>query len=104
RKAVLSYSYACKDGQVLLRRRPNENPLMPRMWELPELAAPATGSQPLLKLRHSITVTDYTVMVFPGKKQVLPNTRWVPLRSAERLPLTGLARKILRKIALASTP
>jgi A/G-specific adenine glycosylase len=102
RKAVLSYSYACKDGQVLLLRRPNESPLMPRMWELPELAAPATGSQPLLKLRHSITVTDYTVMVFPGKKQVLPNTRWVPLRSAERLPLTGLARKILREIEAGS--
>ena len=56
RKAVLSYSYACKDGQVLLRRRPNESSLMPRMWELPEMAFPATRSQPLLKLRHSITL------------------------------------------------
>ncbi|MGH9571580.1 MAG: A/G-specific adenine glycosylase, partial [Candidatus Angelobacter sp.] len=92
RKAVLSYSYACKDGQVLLRRRPNESSLMPRMWELPEMAFPATRSQPLLKLRHSITVTDYTVTVFRGKKQIFPNTRWVPLRNVERLPLTGLAR------------
>jgi A/G-specific adenine glycosylase len=77
---------------------------MPGMWELP-LTKADVQSAPLLKLRHSITNTDYTVFVFPGD---IGNGvtvrgvkgRWVSTRSIERLPLTGLARKILDRLEL----
>jgi A/G-specific adenine glycosylase len=68
---------------------------MPGMWELPA-AEPSNGNQtPMLKLRHSITTTDYSVLVFPANGCSSSATRWVPLRTAGKLPLTGLARKIL---------
>jgi hypothetical protein len=50
-------------------------------------------------LRHSITTTDYSVFVFAGEERTRRPGRWVPLRAAEQLPLTGLARKIIRQIA-----
>jgi hypothetical protein len=66
------------------------------MWELPELKAGTEKKSPLLKLRHSITTTDYTVFVHAGKNKKRPADQWVPLRSVYRLPLTGLTRKIIR--------
>ena len=68
---------------------------MPGMWELPEIANPEEASKVLLTLRHSITVTDYIVRV----RQCVPQRsqgRWVTSSRARGLPLTGLARKILR--------
>jgi len=94
RKATVNYTLARSNGAVLLRRRSLSGSLMPGMWELPASKA-TTKAAPLLKLRHSITVTDYTVLVFPGNVRQRHTDRWVPLRSLSRLPLTGLARKIL---------
>jgi hypothetical protein len=69
------------------------------MWELPTLSQ-HNGDQPLAKLRHSITDTDYEVSVFmiaPAKFRTSAlNPRWFARGQWERLPLTGLARKILR--------
>ncbi|HSS95781.1 MAG TPA: hypothetical protein VLK33_02060, partial [Terriglobales bacterium] len=66
-------------------------------WELP--ACNATGKQeamqPLMKLKHSITTTDYAVVVFAGN---LRKGQWVPLKNVERFALTGLTRKILRNL------
>src|SRR4029077_11283119 len=60
RKAILRYALVRRNGGVLLQKRPQQSSLMPGMWELPALAAaPARHAQPLLKLRHSITTTDY---------------------------------------------
>jgi hypothetical protein len=68
---------------------------MPGMWELPQTPSRnANGSS--LRLRHSITSTDYIVRV---TRQVAPKSekgRWVERRRVLALPLTGLARKILR--------
>ena len=70
---------------------------MPGMWELPEIKAARKLSElALLKLRHSITTTDYTVFVHDEQRRKRQDDRWVPLRSIERLPLTGLTRKIIR--------
>lgn len=97
RKAELHYALARKNGSVLLRQRNKQGSLMPGMWELPELEAARSQSKlPLLKLRHSITTTDYTVFVHVGRKRKSQADRWVPLRSVYRLPLTGLTRKIIR--------
>lgn len=102
RKAILSFALARRNGSVLLEQRPANSSLMPLMWDLPSLAAPpATG--PALKLRHSITITDYDVLVFSHQGRRRTSGRWVPLRAVRKLPLTGLARKILSRMALLSS-
>jgi hypothetical protein len=88
--------------------------LMPGMWELPETAPPLpptkkkrvsrTGkigsrtAQPSFTLRHSITVTDYTVRVWQMPASQAVAGSWVALEKAQGLALTGLARKILRRV------
>ena len=99
RKAELHYALACRNGSILLRQRNKQNSLMPGMWELPEIEAASKETKlPVLQLRHSITTTDYTVFVHAGKNKMRHAGRWVPLRSAYRLPLTGLTRKIIREL------
>jgi len=96
------------NDSLLLVRRPAEASLMAGMWELPTLAAEqVNGHAPLLRLRHSITDTDYRVAVFAVAanqlQDVATDAKWLARRQCQRLPLTGLARKILRRLALAST-
>ncbi|HEV2577970.1 MAG TPA: A/G-specific adenine glycosylase [Acidobacteriaceae bacterium] len=51
--------------EVLLLRRPPDAALMPKMLELPPLPLEATdGREPVLRLRHSITNTNYYVQIF----------------------------------------
>jgi len=51
--------------EVLLLRRPANAALMPKMLELPPLPLEAVESrEPVLRLRHSITNTNYYVQVF----------------------------------------
>jgi A/G-specific adenine glycosylase len=101
RKAVLEYSLCLKDGSVLLQQRSQDSSLMPGMWELPPCSVRSQKRQamqpmqPMMKLKHSITTTDYSVMVFAGNGR---KGQWVSLKNAERFALTGLTRKILRKL------
>jgi A/G-specific adenine glycosylase len=102
RKAELHYALARKNGSILLRQRNKQSSLLPGMWELPEIEEPSKLSKlPLLKLRHAITTTDYTVFVHAGNNRKRQTDRWVALRSAYRLPLTGLTRKIIRGLGNA---
>ncbi|HEY2361118.1 MAG TPA: A/G-specific adenine glycosylase [Candidatus Angelobacter sp.] len=97
RKAELHYALARRNGSVLLCQRNKHGSLMPGMWELPEIKVMRKeGKLPLLKLRHSITTTDYTVFVHDEQRRRRQGDRWVPLRFIDRLPLTGLTRKIIR--------
>jgi A/G-specific adenine glycosylase len=102
KKKQVAFSLAARKDAVLLTQRAPGASLMPRMWELPS-AHPPNGSlrrKPavLLRLRHSITDTDYRVTVLRGAARARPaNARWVRLSRLPRLPLTGLARKILRR-------
>jgi A/G-specific adenine glycosylase len=98
RKGVLYYALKRRNGSVLLRQRSRKNSLMPAMWELPEIRFKKRNDIPLFKLRHSITTTDYSVLVFAVRNTGSAAGQWVPLRAAERLPLTGLTRKILRML------
>ena len=95
RKAVVKYALCSRNGRVLLQQRPQDSSLMPGMWELPAFADKQPTATPLMKLKHSITVTDYSVLVFAGNGQ---KGRWVPWRSIERFALTGLTRKILQRL------
>ncbi len=85
------------EDSVLLVQRPQNAPLMAGMWELPELSSP-NGKEPQFTLRHSITVTDYTVKVMNTLAKV--EGQWVRKSRLVKLPLTGLARKILRAASL----
>jgi len=57
---------------------------------------------PLFRLRHSITDTDYRIAVFAIAPDQLQHSatdpRWFTRRQCERLPLTGLTRKILSQL------
>jgi A/G-specific adenine glycosylase len=104
KRGQLAYGLARQNGSVLLVQRPADASLMAGMWELPAFSAPQhNGDEPVARLRHAITDTDYDVSVFavPPKKvhSLEVNARWFARRQWERLPLTGLARKILRRMA-----
>jgi A/G-specific adenine glycosylase len=97
---------------VLLERRDPQASLMPGMFELPPLPMDAVaGREPLLRLRHAITNTNYYVEVFArtspqdrALRQAIPASAealsWQPVRKLGTLPLTGLARKVLMRLDL----
>jgi A/G-specific adenine glycosylase len=94
----ICYQLACSNGSTFLVQRPRNATLMPGMWELPQRAH--TRKKSWLTLRHSITVTDYTVRVVKSCKTNRVSGRWVHDSRIASLPLTGLARKILRAAKL----
>jgi A/G-specific adenine glycosylase len=97
KSAAIGYVLAIADKKIALIKRPSATRLMANMWELPEMNT-ISREKALLTLRHSITTTDYVVKVWRGKA---PKGS-VQLRVAEaaKLPLTGLTRKILRRLSL----
>ena len=84
---------AQRDGHIRLVQRAHDSSLMPGMWELPQQSQKARSTAHWKTFRHSITATDYTVHVL-----LQPSTagKWIKISEIARLPLTGLARKILR--------
>ncbi len=95
--------------EILLEQRPHNASLMAGMWELPHLEATAFDENRLLfSLRHSITTTNYQVSILrfaPEEEQGLPEhaTRmWMKAEALPSLPLTGLARKALKRLGLLS--
>jgi A/G-specific adenine glycosylase len=95
---------------VLLERRPDDTSLMAGMYELPPLPIDAIqGREPILRVRHSITNTNYYVQIFAprgrqdrGLRRAVPAARadlhWVRTSRLLSLPLTGLARKVLQRL------
>jgi len=79
---------------------------MAGMWELPQIdAAQVDRERQLLAVRHSITVTNYYVTVYGymiEEEKVLPESeavrRWTKSRELAEIPLTGLARKVLKRL------
>ncbi len=102
-KRLESYLLAARRRSVYLVRRASRAEVMAGMWELPRLPAPPPRP-PLFRLKHSITVTDYEVAVFDDAAgsgvASLHGGRWVTLARVLELPLTGLARKVLRRARL----
>ncbi len=85
-----------RNGRIRLVQRPRKSPLMPGMWELPQLSQKRSGtsvSVPWRTFRHSITVTDYTVHVHAA---TAAKGKWVPIANISHFPITGLTRKILK--------
>jgi A/G-specific adenine glycosylase len=106
--------------EVLLERRAKEASLMAGMLELPVLPAGAIqGREPVLRLRHAITNTNYYVQVFSeslvksgedaatllGKISTKKtDLKWVATSKLPQQPLTGLARKTLQRLNLMNVP
>jgi len=117
--------------EVLLERRPEDAAVMPAMYELPSLPLDAVeGLEPALRIRHSITNTNYYVQVFSprrtapassashastGKRSgvaahalrsAIPTTahnlHWTRTTRLASLPLTGLTRKVLQRLKIMS--
>ncbi len=96
----ICYALDQRNRAVFLVQRPKHASLMPGMWELPEISVTSGLGPASLTLRHSITVTDYTVHVMLGPVAELVEGHWMPKGRVLQLPLTGLARKILRQAAV----
>ena len=101
RKRQISCLLEVRNDEVRLIQRDANESLMAGMWELPQMGTkPSISSRrPWRTFRHSITVTDYTVHVF--RKAGKPQTRkiqgnWIKVDQLRNLPLTGLARKVLK--------
>jgi A/G-specific adenine glycosylase len=96
--------------EVLLQQRSAEASLMAGMYELPPLPMDAVeGQEPSLRLRHSITNTNYYVQIFTAGgtrdralRRAVPAAKsdlhWVRTVRLGQLPLTGLARKALQRM------
>ena len=100
--------------QVLLAKRPPEASLMPGMYELPPLPLDAGGDElshrePLLRVRHAITNTNYYARIYApmgptdqALRRAVPLARadlhWVNTSTLGGVPLTGLARKVLQRL------
>jgi A/G-specific adenine glycosylase len=96
--------------EVLLELRSSEATLMAGMYELPPLPQDAIqGREPLLRVRHSITNTNYYVQIFAahgpqgrGLRSSIPAAKndlhWIRTSRLATLPLTGLTRKALQRL------
>ncbi len=96
---------------VLLARRPPSASQMPGMWELPGLPAKGEdGNEPILRVRHSVTNTNYYVGVYAldanNASQLAGSLShaWISSKKLHEIPLTGLARKILMRLDVLAKP
>ena len=96
-KRELTYMLIQHNDSVLLVKRPPGASLMPGMWELPSLTKSRKSDEPKFSLRHSITVTDFEVHVVRRRATASSPGPWIKVSRLNSIPLTGLARKILRK-------
>jgi A/G-specific adenine glycosylase len=97
KKRDIHYSLYVRDAEVLLVQRRRDESLMAGMWELPETGVMNGDGIPAFTLRHSITVTDYTVRVWRNSVSPVVDGKWIATERLPKVALTGLARKILRK-------
>jgi A/G-specific adenine glycosylase len=95
-KREIAYVLARRGDAVRLVQRSEHERLMPGMWELPSIDSSNPGER-LFSVKHSITVTDFTVHVVSGRSQ---HGTWVRISRLHGLPLTGLTQKILRRAGI----
>ncbi|MCU1271149.1 MAG: A/G-specific glycosylase [Acidobacteriaceae bacterium] len=97
RKVSSSFALATRGDSVFLVQRHADESLMPGMWEMPKVESLIRRDEVLFTVRHSITVSDYLVSVIAQSAAPMARGTWVKYARANKLPLTGLATKILRK-------
>jgi A/G-specific adenine glycosylase len=106
KRRQLQYALARKQDSVLLVQRPADAARMAGMWELPETSPAKLSEEALAKFRHSITDTDYEISILPASPAFIGSldgsARWFTRKQWQNLALTGLTRKVLRKLAVES--
>jgi A/G-specific adenine glycosylase len=106
KRQQLRYALALNQGSVLLVQRPADATRMAGMWELPQANDSTTAEKALAKFRHSITETDYEISVVPASPALVRSldgyARWFTCKQWQKLALTGLTRKVLRKLVIES--
>jgi len=113
--------------EVLLEHRSAKATVMPAMFELPPLPLEAVeGREPVLRVRHAITNTNYYVQVYTPRRnepqdsgrsmqqdgqalrRAIPKggheVHWVSVTRLAGMPLTGLTRKILQRLHVMENP
>jgi A/G-specific adenine glycosylase len=105
RGAVSGARGAVSGAEVLLEQRSAGASLMPGMWELPAIdAESAPEEKKALMVRHSITDTNYSVTIYdvgarrPRGLRKGAVRRWFAVSELHTVPLTGLARKVLKRV------
>jgi A/G-specific adenine glycosylase len=95
-KRDLCYALIANADQVMLTRRSQHESVMPGMWELPALDS---AQKTAFTVRHSIMNTDYLVHVarLDAATASVHGAKWFNPSQLAKLPLTGLARKILQR-------
>jgi A/G-specific adenine glycosylase len=112
----VAYALALRNGrragqahqEVLLEQRPASLTVMPGLWELPALIdVNVSEEQLLLNVRHAIMQVNYSVRIRTVPKKNIDSLtvaggvrRWVPLKEAGGMALTGLTRKVLTRLHL----
>jgi A/G-specific adenine glycosylase len=94
--------------KIFLEKRSASASVMPGMWELPQIDPDALSpSRELLAVRHAITQTNYYATVAEFSEEELEQLsvaqterRWMSANSLLSLPLTGLTRKVLKRLAI----
>ncbi len=98
----LHYGLLQNRRRIWLTQRPSTADWMPELWELPAITDGAPHPV-LLRLRHSITRYRIDARVYAATRRQLlqpaPGAWFLPAEAAT-LPLTGLTRKILRRLLI----
>jgi A/G-specific adenine glycosylase len=106
KRQQLQYALARRQNSILLVQRSADAARMAGMWELPETSPADLTAKALAKFRHSITDTDYEVFIVSASlslaRSLNSSARWFTRQQCQKLALTGLARKVLRKLAVES--
>ena len=98
--------------RILLEQRSASETVMANMWQLPFLRDNQVPESELrLTVRHAIMQVNYIVRVrnvAEDRVDALADSvhyrRWVSPAEADKMALTGLARKVLSRIALIPSP
>jgi A/G-specific adenine glycosylase len=114
-KVITSVIVCKKDGQFLMRQRPENFQIMPGFWELPEVEGRLLreadlvqwGIEQLRRVRafsHGITSRIYDVNIYTAalKRKSPGSFCWVSQGKLSAMPLTTITRKTL--VELESNP
>ena len=109
--SAVPYAKGATKMEVLLQQRAADASQMPGMWELPQVdESVVENMEPILRLRHAITNTNHYVTVYDltarmdESLKVHPAQHWASTDQLLRLPLTGLARKVLMRLNIFPRP
>jgi A/G-specific adenine glycosylase len=96
------------DVEIFLEQRPSTVSVMPGLWELPSLRE-VPDEDVRITVRHAIMNVNYVVRVCDVREEDLAKVtvrggegQWIPLRVVVGMALTGLARKVLKRIIAGS--